>query len=67
MDEKLKKCPKCGKLKLHRLIGKGGGLIFKGAGFFETDYKRKDSGKGDVCPEDSSKVCSSCPASAEKK
>ena len=43
MDKKLKKCPKCGKLKLHRLIGSGSGIIFKGTGFYETDYKRKDA------------------------
>lgn len=43
-DKKLKKCPKCGKPKLSRLIGSGAGLIFKGTGFYETDYKRKDTG-----------------------
>lgn len=41
--EKLKKCPKCGKNKLSRLIGTGGGVIFKGTGFYETDYKKKSS------------------------
>lgn len=40
-DEKLKKCPECGKETLHRLIGLGSGIIFKGSGFYETDYKRK--------------------------
>jgi putative FmdB family regulatory protein len=35
----LRKCPKCGKLKLRRLIGSGGGVIFKGSGFYETDYR----------------------------
>ena len=35
----LKKCPKCGKLKLKRLIGTGAGIIFKGSGFYETDYR----------------------------
>ena len=34
-----RKCPDCGKLKLKRLIGTGGGIIFKGAGFYETDYR----------------------------
>lgn len=43
MDKKLKKCPHCGKSKLHRLIGAGSGIIFKGTGFYETDYKRKDA------------------------
>ena len=36
----LKKCPECdGKVK--RLIGAGAGVIFKGSGFYETDYKKK--------------------------
>ncbi len=39
--EPLKKCPKCGKNSLHRVIGVGTGIIFKGSGFYETDYKRK--------------------------
>jgi putative FmdB family regulatory protein len=40
-DAKLKKCPKCHKNKLARLIGGGSGMIFKGSGFYETDYKKK--------------------------
>ena len=39
-----RKCPSCGALKLKRLIGTGGGLIFKGSGFYLTDY-RSDSYK----------------------
>jgi len=35
----LRKCPKCGKLKLERKIGIGAGIIFKGGGFYETDYR----------------------------
>jgi putative FmdB family regulatory protein len=35
----MKKCPECGKLKLKRLLGTGVGLIFKGSGFYETDYR----------------------------
>lgn len=37
-----KKCPKCGKATLERLIGAGGGLIFKGSGFYITDYRSSD-------------------------
>ena len=37
----LKKCPSCGKMKLNRLIGAGSGVIFKGSGFYETDYRNK--------------------------
>jgi putative FmdB family regulatory protein len=43
-DEPLKKCPKCKKAGLKRLVGGGAGLIFKGSGFYITDYKNK-SGK----------------------
>ena len=42
-----KKCPECGKLKLIRLIGAGGGLIFKGSGFYITDYKHGKAYKAD--------------------
>ncbi|MBL7187707.1 MAG: zinc ribbon domain-containing protein [Phycisphaerae bacterium] len=34
-----RKCPKCGKMKLQRLIGAGAGIIFKGSGFYQTDYR----------------------------
>ena len=32
-------CPKCGKRKLKRLIGAGAGILFKGSGFYSTDYR----------------------------
>jgi len=34
-----RKCPECSKLTLRRLIGTGAGVIFKGGGFYETDYR----------------------------
>jgi len=40
----LKKCPKCKKSKLRRLFGTGSAILFKGSGFYETDY-RSDSYK----------------------
>lgn len=42
--EPLRKCPQCGKLKLKRLIGTGAAILFKGSGFYQTDY-RSDSYK----------------------
>lgn len=39
-----KKCPECGKIALERLIGTGAAVMFKGSGFYETDY-RSDSYK----------------------
>lgn len=34
-----KKCPECGKSKLRRLIGPGAAIVFKGSGFYTTDYR----------------------------
>ena len=34
-----RKCPNCNKSKLKRLIGTGSGIIFKGSGFYQTDYR----------------------------
>jgi len=39
--KKLRKCPECERNKLCRLIGSGIGIIFKGSGFYQTDYKNK--------------------------
>jgi putative FmdB family regulatory protein len=46
-DTPLIKCPKCGRKSLKRLMGGGAGLIFKGSGFYETDYKRSSTKKTD--------------------
>ena len=56
-EPKLKKCPKCGKQKLVRLIGSGSGMIFKGSGFYATDYKKKS-------PSSDAKADKSVPAPA---
>ena len=39
--EPIKRCPACGTAKVKRLIGTGAGLIFKGSGFYITDYRDK--------------------------
>jgi putative FmdB family regulatory protein len=48
----LTKCPECKKNKLERLFGGGGAIIFKGNGFYETDYRRAgekpDKGEGEA-------------------
>lgn len=56
LEKKLKKCPECGKNQLTRLIGSGSGVIFKGNGFYETDYKKKEPSKS------ASSECQACPA-----
>lgn len=50
-DEPLTKCPKCKKKKLDRLLGTGAGLLFKGSGFYITDYRSesyKSAAKADT-------------------
>ena len=51
-DKPLKRCPKC-RHKVERLIGSGAGIIFKGSGFYETDYKQKRSGYQSAAKSDS--------------
>ena len=59
----LDKCPKCHK-KIKRLIGSGSGIIFKGSGFYGTDYRKKsksDTNKkqADICPA-AKEGCNAC-------
>lgn len=49
----IKKCPECGKAKAERIIGAGAGLLFKGSGFYLTDY-RSDSYKKAAAADSSS-------------
>lgn len=63
-DKALEKCPKCHK-KISRLIGGGSGIIFKGSGFYATDYRKsatKNSSKQKPSSCSATKEgCSSCP------
>jgi putative FmdB family regulatory protein len=61
----ISKCPKCGKEKARRLISGGGGVIFKGSGFYQTDYKKSKKENQPKCEKaGSKKECSSCPGSS---
>ncbi|MBF0485552.1 MAG: zinc ribbon domain-containing protein [Candidatus Omnitrophica bacterium] len=62
-EPKLTDCPQCGKKKLSRLIGSGSGVIFKGSGFYETDYKKKSAPKSDK-PASPCAKADSCPMKA---
>lgn|SRR5690606_34538820 len=42
----VKKCPECGKQSARRVIGPGAGIIFKGSGFYQTDYRSESYKKG---------------------
>ncbi len=66
MQEKhVKKCPKC-KGRVERLLGSGSGIIFKGSGFYETDYKKKSGGEASSCEKSKPDGCKSCPMSRGK-
>lgn len=67
-DAPLKKCPACKKQGLKRLLGSGAGLIFKGSGFYITDYKKK-SGTPDAAKSGGEKAGGekSAPAKSESK
>jgi putative FmdB family regulatory protein len=60
-----KKCPECKKLKLRRLIGTGAAVVFKGSGFYQTDY-RSDSYKKSAAADSSPSSSSSEKASSDK-
>ncbi|MEM9882279.1 MAG: zinc ribbon domain-containing protein [Planctomycetota bacterium] len=69
----LRKCPACGKPKLRRLIGTGAGVIFKGGGFYETDYRSesyekdaKADGLGEKSGGDNKESKPETPKAAEK-
>jgi putative FmdB family regulatory protein len=59
-DERLTTCPSCLKEGLRRLIGTGAGIIFKGTGFYQTDYKN-----GGKTSEASEKSAEKAPASSD--
>ena len=64
------KCPKCKKKKLRRLFGAGAGLVFKGSGFYQTDYRSesyKKSAAADKPAESGSTSASSSSAPVEAK
>jgi len=61
-DEPVKRCPEC-RCKVKRLLGTGAGIIFKGSGFYQTDYRSKDY--HEAAKKDSSS--STAPAASETK
>jgi putative FmdB family regulatory protein len=70
----VKKCPSCGKPKARRLIGTGSGIIFKGSGFYQTDYRSesykkaaKAESEASSGKKDEKKSDSSSKGSGEKK
>jgi len=62
-----KKCPECGRMKLRRLFGTGAALLFKGPGFYKTDYRSESYKKGAKAAKKSSESTSSDGKSSDKK
>src|SRR2546422_3078204 len=60
-EEPLRKCPKCGKPKLRRLFGTGAAVLFKGSGFYQTDYRSESYKAAAKAERDAGK-----PATADK-
>ena len=54
-------CPKCKKKKLVRQIGSGGGIIFKGSGFYQTDYKKASPPPSEASPGCGKDACKATP------
>src|SRR5262245_63871242 len=48
----LKKCPKCKKSKLRRIFGTGAAVLFKGSGFYQTDYRSESYKSGEKAEKD---------------
>lgn len=46
VEDPIKKCPECNKKKARRLFGTGSAVMFKGSGFYETDYRSESYKKG---------------------
>lgn len=58
MDKPLKKCPKCKKQKLRRIFGTGAAILFKGSGFYCTDYRSDSYTAGAKADKESSEKAS---------
>jgi putative FmdB family regulatory protein len=65
-DAALRKCPKCGKNALERLIGTGAAVIFKGSGFYQTDYRSESYKAGEKAATGSSTADSKTGEGASK-
>ena len=63
----IKKCPSCGKQKAERVIGAGAGIIFKGSGFYETDYRSDSYKKAAEADKKAQESSSESKGSSEKK
>jgi putative FmdB family regulatory protein len=64
-DEPLKVCPKCHQETLRRLFGTGAAILFKGSGFYETDYRSESYKKAAKSEQEAPKSAESKPAESK--
>ena len=62
-----RKCPECGRQKLRRLIGPGAAIVFKGSGFYKTDYRSESYKKAAAADKSSATASSSGSAKSDAK
>lgn len=62
-----KKCPDCKKNKAQRIISAGGGILFKGSGFYQTDYRSDSYRKGESADKKASEKKSDSSSSGDSK
>ncbi len=66
-DDPKKKCPECGRQKLRRLIGPGAAIVFKGSGFYKTDYRSESYKKAAAADKTSSSSSTAAKSSEGSK
>lgn len=67
VENPIKKCPECGKKKARRLFGTGSAVMFKGSGFYETDYRSDSYKKGEKAAKDSKSKASESKGDSSSK
>lgn len=66
-DDAVKSCPECKKRKARRLFGTGAAVVFKGSGFYQTDYRSESYKKGEKAAKESKESKSDSGKSDTKK
>ena len=66
-EEPLKKCPKCKKSKYRRLFGAGAAIMFKGSGFYQTDYRSEGYKKSAAADKPADSSTSSSDSKSDSK
>lgn len=66
-EEHITNCPNCGSKNVRKIFSAGSGILFKGSGFYTTDYKNKQNKENSCCSNTSSCSCSNSSSNNDKK